>query len=219
MKNFDVTDLVIPAGLIFILYKAFQKFGIIEESKKVSSVVTPECPRGKEYSRGFFETCDPNYLSQGNLFNDVCQCQTSTTPATTAIKQPEASINPFKDIFDSIRGIISPESSPAVTDYTQQASPIQDYQSGLSHPLDIGAAVNQQLGIPSAITTYTGSYGSSGDTTPAPTQSTLSAAEREEIAYAIQTSPTGHISPSSPYASEFPEFVATGTGGGGGGAR
>lgn len=217
-KSSWATDIIIPAGLLLLAYKIAQNFGLIDSKtetekarEKVSSVVSPECPRGKEYSRGYFETCDPNYLSQGNFFNDLCVCQSGLSPLS---KPPQVSTNPFQDIINNIVGIISPESQPAAgADYTQiqQASAFvpADYQSGFVHPADIGAAVNQALGIPQITPQYVGTYGSSGDSEPA-----APAISNEELAYEVAQSPTGQISPSSPYYSQYQAM-----GGGGAGAR
>lgn len=215
-KSSWATDFILPAGLLLLAYKVAQNFGLIDKTEtekareKVSTVISPECPRGKEYSRGYFETCDPNYLSQGNLFNDICVCQSGLSPLS---RPPQVSTNPFKDIINSIVGVISPESAGAATpDYMQQTSAFvpSDYQSGFAHPADIGAAVNQALGIPSITPPYVGSYGSSGDSEPA-----APAISNEELAYEVAQSPTGQISPSSPYYSQYQAAF----GGGGGGAR
>jgi hypothetical protein len=228
MKEFNLSDMILPAGLLYIIYKVGQNFGLIAEKKTVSTAVSGECPRGKNYSRGYFETCDPNYLSAGNLFNDTCDCMSdlktvepSKTPIPTYPDPTQSPVNsPTTPIWDWLKGLLpgAPPTPTASTTYSQPStissdiSPLTtDYQAPTPPPSALSIlpgfqqTVSQQLGI------YTGEYGGSGSPTPATPTSNIS---NEELAYAVATSPTGQISPSSPYYSQYQSL-----GGGGGGAR
>lgn len=93
MAKFNISqlaDFILPAGLLYLGYKTLQGMGLINPvSPGVSTAITPECPRGAKYTRGYFGTCDPNYLSQGALWDDLCVCiQQPKQPVITQAPPP-----------------------------------------------------------------------------------------------------------------------------------
>lgn len=62
---------VVPVGALILGYYILESWGIIKTPCD-PSICTPQCPRGPKYSRGWFGTCDPNYMMCGFLDGDCC---------------------------------------------------------------------------------------------------------------------------------------------------
>jgi hypothetical protein len=101
-----ITDLIFPIGAILLGYTLMNRLFPAAKETATSTQVSGACPRGSKYSRGYFETCDPGYISAGNLFNDTCNCLTqaaaATTPATTTTPVNSGPTQPGQSFYDQI---------------------------------------------------------------------------------------------------------------------
>ncbi|MDD3474334.1 MAG: hypothetical protein PHP08_00340 [Candidatus Dojkabacteria bacterium] len=71
MARSDTGTIILYGGGIVLSYYILKSMGIITEPCS-PSVCTPECPKGPEYSRGYFESCAPGYLDCGILTPKCC---------------------------------------------------------------------------------------------------------------------------------------------------
>ncbi len=81
-RSIKLENYILPIGMAIFGYFVLKSLGFIPAP--TSSEVTAECPRGNCYSRGFFETCAENYISRGNLWNDICDCIDARPPCPGA---------------------------------------------------------------------------------------------------------------------------------------
>ncbi len=68
-----IRDLAVVAGVGILAYLFLKSQGLIKDTIPTSTEATPQCPHGSEYTRGFFQDCDPNYVASG-WFQEKCTC-------------------------------------------------------------------------------------------------------------------------------------------------
>lgn len=81
------TSIILPVGAVFLGYEFLKSQGLISPTVPTSTATTADCPRGQRYSRGYFGSCDPNYVDAGlkyGWFSPTCECLTWTGPVTSA---------------------------------------------------------------------------------------------------------------------------------------
>lgn len=87
--KFDISKYILPAGLLYLAWQFLRSQGLISKEIPLSSEISKECPKGQKYSRGIFGDCDPNYLSMGYFWDDICECQTKPQkPIVTTVTNP-----------------------------------------------------------------------------------------------------------------------------------
>lgn len=77
----EVSKYIVPVGMLILGYYVLKSWGVISTPCD-PSVCTPLCPRGPRYSRGYFEDCDPGYVSAGYWYNDQCVCLNAVGSST-----------------------------------------------------------------------------------------------------------------------------------------
>jgi hypothetical protein len=150
MKMKDITDLIVPIGLVALGYIAVSK--LFGGSSPQTTQKSAQCPRGISYNRSLFDSCDVNYSSGTDWFgfaDSSCNC---LTPAS--ISQPAPSLHPspsatpapnpldLSALWDWITGFV-PGAAPAPAQ--PSPSPVQ------SQPVDIVGSIlggiNTLLGL------------------------------------------------------------------------
>ncbi len=74
--NGNFEKIMLYGGALLLGYYILKSQGLIKEEVPTSTATSPECPRGRKYTRGYFSECDPNYVDTG-ILTPECTCLSS----------------------------------------------------------------------------------------------------------------------------------------------
>jgi len=69
-----ISDIAIDLLPLAAIYFLASSLGLLPGKGKESTAVSPECPRGTKYSRGYFQDCDVGYTRNQGIIDLTCIC-------------------------------------------------------------------------------------------------------------------------------------------------